>query len=275
MQAKHIILVSILVTAVSCHKGTTPDPKPDPPANTNVIRLKDMNERNLPSPFYHFEYNDSGDITHASFSSGLGIYDVIYDGRKILRMENKNQPNGDTLRYGYLGSDIVNIQIIDKQGVTYRRAFLGYNTSHQLQTIDWEVKDGNVGFAQEQTLQFSYYPDSNLKELVNHLYTVGPQTAATFTDRFENYDNKLNVDAFSLLHRDQNHHLFLVPGIKIQLNNPRRNVRTGDGVNYEVDYIYSYDAAGRPLVKTGDVLWRSGADSGKHFETRATFSYYD
>lgn len=267
------MLAPFFVVSISCHKGSTP--KPNPPSGGSTIRLKDINWPHLPSPFYHFEYNDSGYITLASFSSGLGIYDVTYAGEKILKMEDKTLPNHDILQYEYAGDELVSIKIINKNGVNYRRAFFSYTPSHQLQTLDWEVKDGNVGFAQEQTMQFSYYPDGNLKELANHRYAVGSQIESRYTDRFENYDNKVNVDAFSLLHQDQNHHLYLVPGIKIQLNNPRRNVRTGDGVTYEIDYSYTYDASGRPLARTGDLLWTSGDDSGKHFQVQTTFSYYD
>lgn len=274
MQIKHLLLVSFILAVISCHKDKESSPQPDPPENNTVIRLKDVNSPRLPSPFYHFEYNGSGHITHASFSSGLAIYDVFYADKKIIRMENTTLGNKDILKYEYTNGDVAVIRIINKNGVNYRRAFFGYTASHQLQTVDWEVKDGNIGFAQEQTLQLTYYPDGNLKELVTHYYAVGPQTAAIYTDRFENYDDKVNVDAFSLLHPDQNHHLYLLPGIKIQLNNPRRNVRSGDGVNYEVDYTYNYDTAGRPLIKTGDLLWKSGADSGKHFTVQTTFSYY-
>lgn len=273
MQIKYIILASVLVASISCHKGSTP--KPNPPSGGNVVKLKDVSWPHLPSPFYHFEYNNSGDIIHTSFSSELGIYDVIYTGGNITRMESKSISNKDTLKYGYDNGNVAFIRIINKDGINYRRAFLTYTATHHLQTIDWELKDGNAGFVPEQTMQFSYYPDGNLKELVNHHYAVGSQIESLYTDRFENYDNKVNVDAFSLLHQDQHHHLFLIPGVKIQLNNPRRNVRTGDGVTYEIDYSYTYDASGRPLVRTGDVLWTSGEDNGKHYQTQTTFSYYD
>lgn len=273
MNIKYMLLVSFAIAAVSCHK-TTPS-KPAGPPDIVKVRLKDMNERNLPSPYYHFEYNDSGDISLASFSSGLGVYEVIYAGKRILRMENTNLPNRDILQYEYVDSELVAINITHKDGVKYRRAFFGYTPTHQLETVDWEIKIDEAGFTQELTLQLSYYPDGNLKELVHHFYKVGPQTEVTYSDNFENYDSKLNVDAFSLLHPNQNHHLYLLPESKIQRNNPLREVRTGDGVNYEIDYTYTYDAAGRPTVKSGNLLWTKGPDTGKHFQTQSTFSYYD
>jgi hypothetical protein len=190
-------------------------------------------------------------------------------------MQN-NTVNMDVLQYYYFNGDVVTIDITNRNGLNYRRAHLTYNPSHQLLRIDWELKLADASdFTPEQTLLFSYYPDGNLEELVTHYRAVGPQTDVQFTDRFENYDKGTNVDAFSLLQPDQNHHLYLLPGIKIQLNNPRRNIRTGDGVNYDVSYTYIYDAASRPLVRNGDLLWLSGDDRGKHFQVQTTFSYYD
>jgi hypothetical protein len=272
MQTKHILSAFFVIASLSCHKGTPPEPYP--PTDSAKVKLKDINESHLPSPFYHFEYNDSGDIILAGFSSGLGIYDLFYADKRLQKMICNTPANKDTLKYEYANGDVSVIRIVNKAGITYRRAFLSYTPTHQLQTLDWEIKDGNIGFAQEQTLQLSYYPDGNLKALVTHYYTVGSQTEAIYTDKFEDYDGKVNVDAFSLLHSDH-HHLFLLPGVKIQLNNPRRGIRTGDGINYDVDYTYTYDPAGRPLVRNGDLVWRSGADSGKHFGMQTMFSYYD
>ena len=272
MKLRHLLLALSILASVSCHKGSTPSP--NPPPKTNVVRLKDINWPHLPSPFYHFEYNDAGYITNASFSSDLGTYALVYADKKLLRMET-TRPNRDSLKYTYLDGDVVAINIVDNHGFNYRRATLSYTSSHQLQRLDWEIKVADADFTPEQTLKLSYFTDGNLKELVTHYYTVGPQTEAEFTDSFDDYDDKVNVDAFSLLHPDQFHHLFLLPGVKIQLNNPHRNVRTGDGVNYKVNYNYNYDAAGRPLSRIGDLVWTAGKDSGQHFQVQTTFSYYD
>ncbi|HEY8969577.1 MAG TPA: hypothetical protein VIM64_10800 [Puia sp.] len=277
MQIRHLVMASFILTAalaaISCHKD--PMPPPNRPSDIAAVRLKDINEPHLPSPFYHFEYNDSGYITNASFSSGLGIYDLVYSNKRLFQMKMNILPNKDILQYSYLNDDVVTINITDKNGINYRRAYLTYTPSHQLKQLDWVLKIADGGFVPEQTLLLSYYSDGNLKELTTHYHAVGSQTEALFTDRFENYDDKINVDAFTLLHSDQNHHLYLLPGIKIQLNNARRNIRTGDGVNYDVSYTYTYDTKGRPAFRSGDLLWLSGSDSGKHFQVSTTFSYYD
>jgi hypothetical protein len=134
----------------------------------------------------------------------------------------------------------------------------------------------NADFAIEETVQFSYYPDGNVEELIYQSYPVGPQTAATYTEKFENYDDKLNADGFSLLHINTNVlHLILLPSVRVQLNNAHRVTHTGDGLNYQVDYTYTYDAKRRPLAKSGDLLITNGSDAGKHVSLMTTFSYYD
>ena len=275
MRTKHLATAFFIFTALSCHKDPAPKPKPDHPADIAAVRLKDINEPRLPSTFYHFEYNDSGYITNAGFSSGLGIYDLVYIDKRLFQMKMNTLPNKDILQYSYLNDDVVTINITDKNGVNYRRAHLTYTPTHQLQQLDWELKIADGGFVPEQSLKLVYYSDGNLQDLTTHYFAVGSQTEDIFTDWFENYDDKVNVDAFALLHSDQNHHLYLLPGIKIQLNNPRRNIRTGDGVNYDVNYTYTYDSKGRPVLRSGDLLWQSGSDSGKHFQVSTTFSYYD
>jgi len=285
MWIRHLLIAFFVFAALSCHKDPAqpppthnpgpPAPNPEHPADIAAVRLKDINEPHLPSPFYHFEYNDSGYITNSSFSSGLGNYDLVYSNKRLFQMKMNTLPNKDILEYSYLNDDVVTINITNKNGVNYRRAHLSYTASHQLKQLDWELKVSDGSFAPEQTLKLSYNPDGNLKELITHYHALGAQTDDQFTDEFEDYDDKVNVDAFSLLHSDQNHHLYLLPGIKIQLNNPRRNIRTGAGVNYDVSYTYTYDNKGRPTFRSGDLLWLSGDDSGKHFQVSTTFSYYD
>ena len=97
----------------------------------------------------------------------------------------------------------------------------------------------------------------------------------TTVDRFERYDDKINVDGFSLLHEEFFDHKVLLPGVQLQKGNPARQTHTGDGVNYAVDYIYTYDDLNRPLTKAGALTFSNGPDAGKTFATRSIFSYYD
>ena len=271
---RQLLMGSIIIAAiaVACNKG--PVSQPEPPIAAPVLKVKDINERNLPSPFYHFEYDDSGKIVLAEYSSSLRIYDVNYNGSHIESMENIADLSHMRLEYEYSNGDLLAVKVKDKDGVTLRHCIFTFSPSHQLQQVDWDVADGNVGFYLEQTMTFSYYPDGNVMEIVTHNYPVGSQAGATYTDRFENYDDHANADGFSLLHTTP-HELILIPGLKFQVNNPRRNVRTGDGINFETNYSYTYDGKGRPTVKTGDVKFTNGTNAGQHFESQSTFSYYD
>jgi len=73
---------------------------------------------------------------------------------------------------------------------------------------------------------------------------------------------ELNVDGFSLIHNEFFDHLFLLHGVQLQKNNPGKETRTGDGVNYTVDYTYTYDSRNAPLTKKGDLLMLNGATGG-------------
>ena len=271
---KQLLTASLIGTTITiaCHKD--PVTQPQSPDVTTELKVKDITEKNLPSPYYHFEYDDSGNITIAGFQSNLRRYDVNYNGNEIESMENTDPAHKIRLEYEYMNGDPFVVRVKDENGVTIRHCILSFSPSHQLQQMDWDIAEGTVGFLQEQTLTFSYYPDGNVMQITTHNYAVGAQTGSTYTDTFENYDDHLNPDGFSLLHTI-NHELILMPGLKFQINNPRRVFRTGNGVNYEIDYTYTFDPKGRPVVKTGDLKFNSGPDTGKHFETQSTFSYYD
>ncbi len=271
MKANHLLLLILITLMISCHKE--PSDQPTPPGATS-LKLKDLNGRNLPSPFYHFEYDDSGKIKLAGYSSGLRNYSVNYNDSHIESMENTADLSHTRLEYEYSNGDLLAVRVKDKDGVTLRHCIFTFSSSHQLQQMDWDVADDNVGFYLEQTMTFSYYADGNVMEIVTHNYPVGPQAEATYTDRFENYDDHANADGFALLHTTP-HELVLIPGLKFQVNNPRRNIHTGDGINFEINYSYTYDSKGRPTVKTGDVKFTNGTNAGQHFQSQSTFSYYD
>jgi hypothetical protein len=266
-------IVFTMTISIACHKD--PVSQPEPPITSTVLKLKDINDRNLPSPFYHFEYDAAGNITLVGFQSGLRIYKVNYNGKNIESMEDTTDPtNKVRLEYVYNNGELLAVKVYDKNGIVVRHCIFSFSPSQQLQQMDWDVADGSIGFYLEETLTFSYYPDGNLMEMVTHNYPVGSEPGFTYSDRFENYDDKPNAGGFTLLHTNP-HDLVLLPGLKFQINNPRRNIHTGDGINYDVQYNYTYDSKKRPTVKTGDLNVTNGSNAGQHFETQSTFSYYD
>jgi hypothetical protein len=131
------------------------------------------------------------------------------------------------------------------------------------------------GFVVELTVSFTYYPDGNLLEMGQHYPAVeGLQTEQTLIDVFERYDNRVNVDDFDLLHPGFFDKLILLPGVKLQLNNPGRVVHTGDGPQYTVDYSYTYNDQNRPLTRSGSLFFVTGPNAGQSFAVDAAYSYY-
>jgi hypothetical protein len=275
MKTNHLLLVFILSALFSCRKERHPT---DPPANPQsfvALKLKDINIGSLPSPYYHFEYRDDKYISSFDFSNGL-IYDMTYTGDNLTLMKNNTAgTTKDSVKYSYTDNKLTQITVTADVGFTYRRAFLTYYPSGQLQKLEWELKPGNEPFAKEQSFTFTYYPDGNVKEILQQYFAVGMLPEASFTDKYENYDNKINVDGFTLAEPSRIKIPILIPGITLQVNNAGRIVRTGGAaVTYEVNYTYTYDGTGRPLVKTGDFVNTSGPDSGQHYQLQTTYSYY-
>ena len=60
--------------------------------------------------------------------------------------------------------------------------------------------DGNPS-GQRKIMTFSYYDDGNVKEISDHRPGSHRHSRRIYTrsDRFEQYDNKINVDGFSLM----------------------------------------------------------------------------
>lgn len=276
---KSIYVFSILLAGTllfSCRKDrNNPPPVTPPPASdAQTLLLKDLVVQNLPAPYYHFEYDDSGYITKSGFSSGLRSYDVSYSSRRIGEMRSTHAINKDKLLYQYENGKPFLIKYMDQGGINYKRCFISYNADGQLDKMEWDRKMANAGFAIERTLSFTYYADGNLHRLTDQRHAIdNQQTEATHIDEFENYDNKVNPDGFSLIHNN-NDHLILLPGVKLQKNNPLKNIRTGTGLHYEISYAYTYDDIHRPILKNGDAAITNGPGTGQHFQTTAAFTYY-
>ena len=276
---RYIFIIVFEVILISCHKNSLEHPMPVPIGERPIVKLKDMIEQGLPSPYYHFEYNDTGYISRVAFASDLSSYDLsYYDGKVDLMLMNKDVPfdtKKDKIVYDYKDEQLTGIRIFDKNNVYYRKCLFTFSAARQLLQLDWYVKTDNTGLSKEQTLNFSYYPDGNLEKINRQVYAVGPQISATYQDRFEDYDDKLNADGFALLHIDPFFlDLLLLPSVHLQMNNPRKMIHTGDGANYEVNYMYTYDNETRPVTKSGDFYYTSGQDAGKHTPILTTFTYY-
>lgn len=267
------LITLITFVIISCkkeHKTTVPDL----PDQKYKVLVKDITMSNLPSPYYHFEYGADSLISHVSFASDYSRYNVFYNGNRVSEMRNNIIVNHDTLRYYYdQEGKVAIIKFINGAGVTFRHIFFTYNGA-QLKRIDWDLKEANVGFIIDRTLTFSYFADGNVKEITEHRPFTGSQTEATYITSFDQYDNKINVDDFGLLQDGFHDHIFLLPEVRIQKNNPQKEVRTGDGINYTIDYTYTYNSDNAPLTKAGNLLFTNGSQAGQSFQTLTNYIYY-
>jgi hypothetical protein len=245
-----------------------------PPPPTSVL-LKDIVIPRLPSPYYHFEYDGQGRVSSVSFASGLTTYNVTYAAGRISEIRNNAIANQDRLVYVYDDAGrVAAIRETNESGVVFTALFFTYAGD---KLIELE-RDRRVtgGFIIDKTMSFSYYSDGNLLELTEHRPAIdGVQPETTVKDRFEQYDDGINVDAFGLIHDDFFDHLVLLPAVQLQKSNPRRVTRTGDADNYTVDYTYTYDARNRPLTTRGALTFTTGSSAGQHFQVSSAFSYYD
>jgi hypothetical protein len=276
MKRNLVAIVAALAAMIACSsdQGVTDPGSPTPQPEAKVL-LKEIVIDRLPSPFYHFDYDAAGTVKNVSYASGLTNYDVIYtaDGR-IKELQNNILVNRDRLVYAY-DSDgrVAGIRYVDANGVTFTTVFLTYENGKLKEVERSRAVPG--GFIIDKVTTLSYYPDGNLMERTERRPKIdGVQDQATTVDRFEGYDGGINVDGFSLIHDDFFDHLVLLPGVVMQKTNPRREIRSGDGVNYTVDYSYEYDGAKRPLSKQGALTITNGVDAGRKVQTRSEFSYY-
>ena len=274
MNLRKLFLITTVAAACNAEPGTTAPPPVVPPPPPPAVRLRDIVIPNLPSPYYHFEYDTSGRVTVASFASEFLVYDVAYDGGRISEMRTNILVNRDVLKYTYDDAGrISEIRYVDSNGQDYTTLSLSYD-GQKLMRIERARRMGS-DFAIDKAMSFSYHADGNLAELTTHRPLIdGRQDETTTVDRFEDYHDDINVDGFSLIHDEFFDHLVLLPAVQLQKGNPARKIHTGDGVNFRVDYRYTYDAKHRPLTKMGEAMLLNGSDAGRRFQTSTIFSYY-
>lgn len=273
MYRRFLLIVVVTISLFACNKNYNSPYMPTPDPVVPSVLLKDVVIPNLPSPYYHFEYDAAGKVAFASFASDFTRYNVLYDGGHIKEMRNNILVNKDRLQYSYdISGRVKTVTYADSTGVVYTIINLAYD-GRKLIKLERESKSG-AAFVVDKTLTMSYHPDGNLKDLTYHFVPANGQPQRTYTDRFEQYDDKINVDGFGLIHHEFFDHLVLLPEVQLQKNNPRKETRTGDAENYTADYTYTYNDKNAPLTKNGNLVFLTGAHTGEHFNVSTTYSYY-
>jgi hypothetical protein len=271
MRFQHLLLLMIALLWFGCKKEKRSANQPPPPAPAAL--LKDMVVSSLPAPYYHFEYDSAGKPKFVSFASEFTRYDIAYDGNRISSMNNNILVNKDRLQYFYDNEGrVFLISYADSTGEVFAQSFFTYDGQKLVKAERFHKVPG--GFIIDRTMTMQYNEEDNLLELTDHRPPVDGQIESTTVDSFEQYDNKINVDGFGRLHPDFSEHLFLLPGVQLQKNNPGKETRTGDGTNYEVYYTYTYSDQNVLLTKTGQLTITNGAGAGQMLQTNSTYSYY-
>ena len=262
-------------TLICCKKEhTNPNPAPSPPSeHTPKILLKDIIIPNLPSPYYHFEYGPDSMVTKANFASGFNMYSVLYSNGRINEMRNDIIVNHDTLRYFYDDAgNVATIHFISENNELYRHVTFTYSNAH-VTKVEWDHKAGN-NFIIDRSVSFVYHQDGNLKELNEHRPAISGSPEINYTIHYDLYDDKINVDDFTLIHDGIHDHFLVLPKLHLMKNNPLKEMLTGGGNNYTATYTFTYKPDKTPVSKTGDVLFTSGSMAGQRFTTGVSYTYY-
>jgi len=271
MQIRLPFIAIIAVTLAACSSDRISSPPPPP---TTGVLLKDVEYTRLPSPYYHFEYDDAGRITTASFASGLATYSLHYYLTDRIHDIDVSAGTVHSLIYTYDDAGrVAAIRERDDTGANAQLWFFTYD-GQRLTAIE---RDRAVpgGFIVDLTMSFLYDANGNLLQLGQHYPSIdGVQPEQTLVDLFENYDDKVNVDDFDLLHPGFFDKLILLPGVKLQKNNPGRIVHLGDGDHYTIDNTYTYNDQKRPLTRSGTLLFVTGPNAGQSFAVDAAYTYY-
>ncbi len=105
------------------------------------------------------------------------------------------------------------IQYADSNGVVFARFFFTYD-GVKLIKLERKKRSG-PGFIINKTMAFQYQADGNLSQVTDHRPSFSGQPERTYIDRYEQYDAKINVDGFGLLHNEFFDHLVFLPGIQL------------------------------------------------------------
>jgi hypothetical protein len=266
-------MLPILFLSCKKEKGTVDQP-PTPDVATAKVLLKDMVVPNLPSPNYHFEYNADSTVAVASYASDFRKYNIAYAWDRISAMTNDIAGLQERVEYLYDNAGrVIQVNYINVLGILDTKVFFTYD-GKKLTKLERQRILGSE-FVVNKVMTFFYYEDGNLKEIIDHRPAVdGRQVESTSSDKFARYDDKINVDGFSLLHNDFFDHLLILPGVQLQKNNPGREILTSDNNSLEINYTYTYNDKNLPMSKQGEVTITAGASAGQTLQTNCNYTYY-
>ena len=264
-------IVATCVVFQGCKKTGSPPVHP-PPAlpGTKVGLLKEVVAQRLPSPLYRFDYTDSGRTTSINFASGFFIYELQWKEGRLDKMINTFNLNA--LVYSYTNGQITRIREVRTNNTTAWNYSFSYNVDDQLKEVRWQriSNSGTDSFVYRKVL-LSYNNDRNLVRYDDYRDLTG-KLEWVQTVKFSNFDSGKNVDDFNIL-KEFDDNLLYLPGVKLQVNNPRDILVLGPQNDYAVTYTWQYQN-GLPVSKQNKTVQVRGKDAGMEAVNNTSYSYY-
>jgi hypothetical protein len=269
---KHSLAVAALfIIILSCKKSTDKGDNLQPITDSRDILLKEVAVERLPSPYFHFTYNDSNFITRIDFASMLFSWKVDYENNRVKRMVNTN--NNDTLLYNYANRQVISIKHTNART---GKPLWTYNFSYDNYILKeiryWNFPAAGVDSILSRKVTLAYYPDGNLERYDDYNSINSGEVTLTNSVKFTGYDQGINVDDFYLLKNFFDDLLFL-PQVKFQKTNPAHVTMTGINNDYTIDYIYQYNTDKLPTQKSYTIIATRGSSAGQQFTGTDQFSY--
>ncbi len=266
---KQFFLIAIIGFTIAA-SGKKEDNSQRPIDDARTVLLKEIVSQTLPNPYFHFVYDSLRYIKQINFAAGFNIYNVEYEYKRVKKMTNTT--TGNFLLYSYSNKQVAEIN--EFSALTGDKIFsyrFVYNNNHQLTQVLWfDFSNGGEGSLFKKS-ELTYHPDGNL-DIIDHFTIAAGQVNWTKTIQFSEYDNKTNVDDFYLLGDFFDTFLFL-PQVKLQKNNPGKQLVTAPEGDSEIAYTYCYEN-NLPVEKMG--VMRERGETGEEEQTKIgnLFNYY-
>lgn len=234
-----------------------------PLTDRQSVRLKEIVIRNTPSPYYAFEYNDSGYITRVSFEDDMVVYNYFYKNRRIDSVTT-SMTDAAYLLYRYQDQKVIRVEQYDQTRLR-QVTHIHYDSRNRVSRMEWRP---TTSPPEEKNTTFEYYDNGNLSRMISTYPANGLSTTVTY----DAYDNKRNVDGFGVA-KDFSEHLILLPAVRVQINNPTRMKIVSGPNERTITYDYTYRDS-LPLQRNGTGQVTAGPNAGQSYTTQTTFTYY-
>ncbi|MBS1741546.1 MAG: hypothetical protein JST81_00810 [Bacteroidetes bacterium] len=287
-QLNLFIMLITMMAIFSCKKdkpgNSTPNPVdttlvPPPAGDTAEIPLedtarfllKDIVGSNLPTPYYHFVYDNEHYVTEISFAANLDIFRLTYSDKRLQTVTNIN--HGNQLSYSYTGDMVTLVTERNDSGVKTWEYQMEYNSLHQLIQMRWIQFTNGVTASPYKKYVFSYGANGNLVKTERYFRQPSGALEWSSTTEYKDFDNNTSTDDFAL-NKDFFESLVYLPKVRLMKNNYRTEITTGIDNDYRTTYTYQYNNQ-RPVSKAGIMTQTRGTNAGQTFSFNWQISYYN